>query len=215
MVDMHDEAVLSRKDRLLGAPGENGAAGQQAQEVLLGPESAPAFDAAQTRAYLSRVVARICPARHVDRRDDIVQDAVLRVVQLARRRECPGQFSPAYLSKVAYSALIDEMRRLQRRGEVALHAESVGPKSSVRHPASAPHDSPEKRAESQELGMQIQDCLSGLSRDRRLAVTLYLQGASVPEAARHLGWGAKRTENLVFRGMADLRACLRAKGLKP
>ena len=52
-----------------------------------------------------------------------------------------------------------------------------------------------------------------MKRERRLAVTLYLQGHSVPAAARLLEWTAKRTENLVYRGLADLRECLTAKGM--
>jgi RNA polymerase sigma-70 factor (ECF subfamily) len=54
-----------------------------------------------------------------------------------------------------------------------------------------------------------------MNRDRRLAVTLYLQGHTVPEAARILDWSGKRTENLVYRGLADLRECLMAKGMRP
>jgi hypothetical protein len=30
-----------------------------------------------------------------------------------------------------------------------------------------------------------------------------------------LGFDEKQTENLVYRGMAELRRCLRLKGLKP
>jgi RNA polymerase sigma-70 factor (ECF subfamily) len=37
----------------------------------------------------------------------------------------------------------------------------------------------------------------------------------VAEAARILDWSPKRTENLVYRGLADLRGCLTSKGLKP
>ena len=54
-----------------------------------------------------------------------------------------------------------------------------------------------------------------MPRDRRLAVTLHLQGHSVPDAARVLDWPVKRTENLVYRGMADLRECLMSKGIEP
>jgi RNA polymerase sigma-70 factor, ECF subfamily len=46
-------------------------------------------------------------------------------------------------------------------------------------------------------------------------VTLYLQGHTVPETARILGWDAKRAENLVYRGLADLRQCLMGKGHRP
>ena len=35
------------------------------------------------------------------------------------------------------------------------------------------------------------------------------------EAAGILDWSAKRVENLVYRGLADLRDCLAAKGFKP
>jgi RNA polymerase sigma-70 factor (ECF subfamily) len=46
-------------------------------------------------------------------------------------------------------------------------------------------------------------------------VTLHLQGYSVAEAAALLAFGLKQTENLVYRGLADLRRCLAAKGLAP
>jgi RNA polymerase sigma-70 factor (ECF subfamily) len=48
-----------------------------------------------------------------------------------------------------------------------------------------------------------------------VAVWLYLLGHSIPEAAGLLAFDEKRTENLIYRGMADLRNCLRVKGLKP
>jgi RNA polymerase sigma-70 factor (ECF subfamily) len=54
-----------------------------------------------------------------------------------------------------------------------------------------------------------------MKRERRLAVILHLQGHSVREAARLLDWAFKRTENLVYRGLADLRACLQSKGMTP
>lgn len=74
---------------------------------------------------------------------------------------------------------------------------------------------PETDARFKELGAAVRDCLESMIRDRRLAVTLYLQQHTVPEAARLLGWAVKRTENLVYRGLADLRQCLLAKGHTP
>ena len=46
-------------------------------------------------------------------------------------------------------------------------------------------------------------------------MTLHLQGHSVPDAARVLDWPAKRTENLLYRGLANLRECLMNKGMQP
>jgi RNA polymerase sigma-70 factor (ECF subfamily) len=78
-----------------------------------------------------------------------------------------------------------------------------------------PEDDPERRAAWREVGRGIQSCLLKMKRERRLTVTLYLQGHDVREAARILDWPVKRTENLVYRGLADLRACLKSKGMEP
>ena len=64
-------------------------------------------------------------------------------------------------------------------------------------------------------GGGIRDCLSRMSANRGLAVTLYLQGHTAPETGRILGWSLRKTENLIFRGMADLRRCLAGKGVTP
>ena len=77
------------------------------------------------------------------------------------------------------------------------------------------HGDPEQDACRRELGVAVRACLLSMTRDRRQAVMLYLQGHSVPDAARLLGWAPKRTENLVYRGLADLRQCLMAKGHMP
>ena len=74
---------------------------------------------------------------------------------------------------------------------------------------------PEASASAREIGHGILDCLARLARERRLGVTLYLQGHSAPEAARILDWNRKRTENLIYRGLADLRDCLAARGMRP
>ena len=57
--------------------------------------------------------------------------------------------------------------------------------------------------------------MSRLQDNRRRALTLYLVGHKVPEAAQMLGWTSKKTENNVYRGLANLRDCLAKKGIKP
>ena len=61
---------------------------------------------------------------------------------------------------------------------------------------------------SREIDRGITDCLGRLPQPRRLAVTLFLQGYTVPEAGRLLGWTTKKTEHLVSRGLEGLRGCL-------
>ncbi len=144
-----------------------------------------------------------------DRRDDLIQAAMMKVMALERRSEGNRDFTSSYLYRVAHSALIDEIRRLRRRREVDL--EDTASETASRTSG----DNPERSAASSEIGQGIQDCLTTMLQDRRLAVILHLQGHSVPDAARILDWTAKRTENLVYRGLADLRLCLEGKGLQP
>jgi RNA polymerase sigma-70 factor (ECF subfamily) len=169
------------------------------------------IDYEKVRRDLARAVARLCPHWLVDQRDDLVQAAVMRVMQVSSRRTTVGEgnapLGASYLYKAAYSALVDEIRRVRRRHETGLEDEAVEPMTG--------RADPERETASRQIGAGIADCLTRLTDDRRLAVTLYLQGHSVPESARVLEWTAKRTENLVYRGLADLRGCLESKGMRP
>ena len=171
------------------------------------------IDYAKLRKDLERAVARICPSWLASQRDDLVQTAVMRVMHVmeadAARQEPNRSLQPFYVHRVAHSALVDEIRRVRRRQESPLETtESDVPVTGGQH-------NPERLAASHEIGRGIQDCLAQMSNERRLAVTLYLQGHTVPEASRILEWSAKRTENLVYRGLADLRECLMRKGMRP
>ena len=182
------------------------------REVEEGARSTELIDIEELRQTMVRVVARICPAWLSAQRDDVVQAAVMRVVQLLDKLEPIGEgdppFSSSYLFKVAHSALVDEIRRVRRRRETDFDDAGVAI-------AAVTVDDPERRAASREVGRGIQSCLLRMKRERRLAVTLYLQGHNVAEAARILDWPVKRTENLIYRGLANLRACLKSKGIEP
>jgi RNA polymerase sigma-70 factor (ECF subfamily) len=176
------------------------------------PQSpAPNDPVLELRAVLQRAVRRVCPRWLVDRSEDLVQVALMRVLDARGRNEGLSVLPSSYLYKVAYTTLIDEIRRLRRRPEVPLEAEGHGDGASA--PVAA--GNPEQDLAATEVGEAITQCLSGLGDDRRRAVTLHLQGHTVPQAAALLGWDAKRTENLVYRGLAELRQCLEAKGVKP
>jgi RNA polymerase sigma-70 factor, ECF subfamily len=165
-------------------------------------------------AAMARAVRRQCPPWLSDHAQDIAQAALTKVMAAERRGEGKRPLSPFYLYRVAHSALVDEIRRRKRRAEVPLDA---GGEEEDRQPPFEPagRGDPECTASFRELGSAVRDCLMCAKRERRLAVTLYLLGHSIPEAARILGWDAKRTENLVYRGLADLRQCLVGKGHRP
>lgn len=165
-------------------------------------------DYAELNDKLARAVASVCPRWLAEQRDDIVQVALMRVMEIRRKSEEEREFSSSYLWRTAYSALIDEIRRLRRRQEVPL--EEGGEDGW-----DAPSPGPEHDARGREIGEGIRQCLATLVRPRRLAVTLYLQGHTVPQVARLMGWSTKRADNLVYRGISDLRRCLTERGINP
>ncbi len=178
-------------------------------------DSAPAalaaadVDYADLRRRLEGVLRRMCPAWLADRREDLLQVALLRVMEISRKSEKPRQFSSSYLWRAAQSAMIDEIRRLRRRREVALEEVAGADGPAFR----APHPDPERQATGRALGRQVWGCIGQLIRPRRLAVLLHLEGYAPEEAAKLMGWNMKKNYNLVHRGMEDLRSCLRTKGL--
>lgn len=167
-------------------------------------------DYAELRAEIVRAVRKLCPKWLASRAEDLVQVAMVKILELRQRREQDRELSSFYLKRVAYSALVDEIRRLERRRESPLENEDGEPL-----PIASANPGPERRQESRELGEGIRDCLKGLLRQRQLAVTLYLQDVSVVDAARILGWDLKQTRNLTYRGIGDLRECLKGKGFQP
>jgi RNA polymerase sigma-70 factor (ECF subfamily) len=161
-------------------------------------------------ADVVRVVSHVCPAWLASRSDDLVQAVLIRIVQAQRKHEGTAEFSTFYLRKAAHSALVDEIRRWRRRREAPLNGQGEGEIA----PAVTEPD-PERQAAGRQLGRLIRECLQTLVSPRRLAVVLNLQGHSVPEVGRLLRWSTKRAENLVYRGLADLRACLGGRGVAP
>lgn len=168
-------------------------------------------EVADLRRQLVRAVARTCPRWLASESDDLVQNALLRVLEIQRRREGDVEFSTFYLRRAAYSVVVDEIRRRRRRGEVPLDSEAEGEEPG--RPSEMPD--PEEVSGSRELGRAIVGCLGRMIRPRRLAVTLHLQGHRIREVGGLMGWSAKKAENLIYRGLADLRECLESRGFMP
>jgi RNA polymerase sigma-70 factor (ECF subfamily) len=177
------------------------------------PESRePGFEDAEIEDLQGRVssaVRRNCPAWLREKAEDIAQDVLVKLLRSKRKADGEKKFSSAYVEKAVSGAVVDEIRRACRRKE-----------NPVADPASAERIAtgyaPSRGGPaSWEVTRGLVDCLAELVHSRRLAVTLYLNGCTVREAAARLHWGLHKTENLVYRGLADLRVCLSRKGLKP
>jgi RNA polymerase sigma-70 factor (ECF subfamily) len=144
----------------------------------------------RVRQVLIRAVERHCPPALAAHREDLVQMALVRLLERPHGEGSTPR-GASYLWRVAYTVVIDEIRRFRRQQR---QAEQL-PAGEQRTPG------PEARSE-------LLECLAALQDRRRTAVTLHLQGFRAGEVATALGWTEKQAENLVYRGLADLRACL-------
>jgi RNA polymerase sigma-70 factor (ECF subfamily) len=142
------------------------------------------------RQVLIRAVERNCPPALAAHREDFVQMALVRLLERPTGEGTTPR-GASYLWRVAYTVVIDEIRRFRRQQR---QAEQLAGGAGAT-------PGPEARSE-------ILDCLGGLQERRRTAVTLHLQGFRTGEVAAALGWTEKQAENLIYRGLADLRVCL-------
>lgn len=170
-----------------------------------------ADELAAVRRKLIEAVHHYCPGWLSDVSEDLVQTAFIRVIEARRNRNDERGLSGSYLYKAAYSALVNEIRRRRRLREFPIEEE----RQETFHVSAGSIPNPERALATQRLGECILRCLATLLRDRKLAVTLHLQGYTLAEASRLLRWGRKRTENLIYRGLEDLRACLASQGIVP
>lgn len=152
----------------------------------------------QLRAVLVRAVGKHCPPELASVREDLVQVALLKLAERPQLGEGNPAPEASYAWKVAFTVVVDELRK-RRRGQA--YAREVA-------------SQPKGQASSPEVGLAIGDCLEGLLDERRVAVTLYLQGFRMLETATATGWTEKRVENLLYRGLKDLRLCLEEKGVR-
>ncbi|HZN04607.1 MAG TPA: RNA polymerase sigma factor [Candidatus Polarisedimenticolia bacterium] len=169
----------------------------------------PDQDLILLRRRLHDAATRLCRGPLTLHLEDIVQTALLRVREALLRGDVERSVPASYLSRAAFSALVDEVRRQRRRREVPV--EEVRDVPLPRH---HPGD-PERAGGDADIRRAIRACLATLVPPRRLAVTLHLQGHSGREAARLLAWAEKRVNNLIYRGLGDLRRCLASKGFAP
>ncbi len=184
-------------------------AGDDAGVMRAGATSGAAPDYAAIRRALMKAVGSACPGWLANQREDIVQVAMTKVVRLVEDGKTADELGAAYLGRLGYCAVIDEVRRQRRRRAMAVVEENVDERVATEAPG------PEARAHGRRLGQAIRDCMSALARSRRIAVGLYLEGRGATEISRMLGWKRKQADNLVYRGLADVRQCLQKKGVEP
>ncbi len=161
---------------------------------------------------LRHTVDRFCPQHLKSQRDDIEQEARIRLWKaLKSGREISHITS--YVYRVAATATIDAVRKAKsRREELTESTDDESSPTASSHNSAAP--SPERTAQLREAVACVQQQLATLKPERGRAVGLYLQGMNSHEIAALLGWTEPRARNLLYRGLKDLRSKLSDSGIE-
>ncbi len=141
--------------------------------------------------------------------EELVQEVRIRLWR-AEERESGSASSASYVWKTAEAAAIDLFRRRRSRERMADRLEADAASLPI---GGLP--SPERRLEESEMQHQVMDAVRQLPETRRVPVRMHLAGYSRTEIADALGWTEPKARNLIYRGLADLRAILLSRGIGP
>ncbi|MBC7844837.1 MAG: hypothetical protein H7099_21220 [Gemmatimonadaceae bacterium] len=132
--------------------------------------------------------------------DLVLQETRVRLWRLAERGSTLAEIGPALIYRLAAGAAIDLLRRRDARREEPEDA-SIPVPSNETSPLDriALHDA-------------LTHCVGALLTARRAVVGMYLHGAPREEIASLMCWSEAKTRNLLYRGLDDLRQCLRSSG---
>jgi RNA polymerase sigma factor (sigma-70 family) len=138
--------------------------------------------------------------------EEVVQDLRIRLWRaLGRPSEKNPTESASYMYRAAMSAALDLLRR-RRAGPLGrpVPLEVVSETLVVKGGEPADDEAAQIAA--------LARALDRLLTDRRIAVRLHLSGKSRDEITAVTGWSEAKARNLLYRGLADLKAILSEGG---
>jgi RNA polymerase sigma factor (sigma-70 family) len=142
--------------------------------------------------------------------DELVQDVRIRLWHAMESRS-GDEPSAAYVQQAATSAALDLVRRRQRARTQSMPEGDAAPR---RTPIAVGRvGTPELDLEGGERAALVWREVERLAPPRDVAVRLYLAGYDRFEVARIVGWTEAKARNLIYRGLADLRARLERIGI--
>jgi RNA polymerase sigma factor (sigma-70 family) len=139
--------------------------------------------------------------------DEVMQEVRIRLWRARPSSEQISASSASYVYRTAVSAALDIARRRRaRRAEVS---DPIDDQTGI-----AAAGDPLADAEGTELAEQVARAVETIAPSRRPVVRMYLAGYPREEIAELLGWSEAKTRNLLYRGLADLRARLTEQGIR-
>ena len=145
-----------------------------------------------------------------DEVDELMQSVRLRLWHARSSSEQIEATPASYMYRTAVSAALDVIR--SRRDRANEQIDTTRESGEMRL-GSLP--GPDVELEHSELGAVVSRAVEEVTPSRRPVLRMYLAGYDREEIAALLGWSEAKTRNLLYRGLADLRALLSGRGIGP
>jgi RNA polymerase sigma factor (sigma-70 family) len=173
-----------------------------------GRRAADARLAALVRDYgrlIAHAIRQVVGAQGRPDVEDIEQQ-----VHVALWKQLRGEQTIDHPASYVYKAAVREAVRAVRRHR----ARAEEPLEHAPHQAAGPDSRAERLSEARSMHQELSGALLALPPDRARAVRAHLAGFTVHEMMDLYDWTYERARNLIARGMADLRAQLRSRGIR-
>jgi RNA polymerase sigma-70 factor (ECF subfamily) len=137
--------------------------------------------------------------------EDIEQEVKLKLWKLLRKGKKVDNL-PSYIRKVAYSATVDELRKMRKQVPTR-ELRSGADRDALQDLLSSkwPSRSPQEKLEEKEIRAAVRGQIEGLGEDRKCILLLYLAGMSVEEMSQFCRWDKIKVRHLLYRGIDDLK----------
>lgn len=155
-------------------------------------------------ALIRLAVRRVAGPRADEIAEDVEQQVALNLLRLAGSGEQSIRHPASYLYRAAVREAVRAIREERRRSRGRVSLED----REIEDPALPPGS-----VELRRTGGEIMEAMKELQPKRRRAVKAHLMGFTVHEIMEMYGWSYNTARNLISRGMADLRAGLRKRGI--
>jgi RNA polymerase sigma-70 factor (ECF subfamily) len=142
--------------------------------------------------------------------DEVMQEVRIRLWRARETSEQVGETNTSYVYRTASTAALDILRR--SRARKADRHDAIEDEGSVT-PLKAREPDPHATLEGSELAERVTRAIDEIPTSRRPPVRMHLAGYPREEIAKLMGWTEAKTRNLLYRGLADLRARLTAEGI--
>jgi RNA polymerase sigma factor (sigma-70 family) len=142
--------------------------------------------------------------------DELIQAVRVRLWRARGSSEQIAATPASYVYRTAITAALDLIRA--RRDHVE---ERIDTMTEHRAAALGAVPGPDGGMEEAELAAIVGRAVDEITPSRRPVLRMYLAGYDRLEIADLMGWTEGKTRNLLYRGLADLRTLLTARGIGP